>query len=515
LTAGLLPGTVRADVRHTGASMSKRVLTAQVMHETNTFSKVPTDLDSFRRGYFLGENEIPSARRGTRTALGATFEAADKFGWTLSHPVAASANPSGIVTKGTFEHLAGMLLQGVSRAGKLDGALLHLHGAMVVEGYEDGEGELLRRLRAAVGPDLPIIVTLDLHANVSDDMAKLATALIAFRTYPHIDMYERAWQGAELLERVMRGAVKPTTVIARRPLLFALDGGKTQGGPMAELLHRAEALEHDGKALVISVCAGFAPADIRDAGPTVTVTGEGGAAALQVIAESFMDHAWQTRTYRSTMPLTPDAAVKQAKSGESGATKPLVIADVTDNPGSGHYGDATNLLAAMIRADLRNAAFHAIYDADAVRQAERIGVGREGTITLGGRTDPSRGGAPLTLGGKVVALTDGQFIAYGPMGGGVWRNYGLSMLFRVGGIDIVGISNNGQATDLAQLTSLGVEPTRKATIAVKSNHHFRAAFQPIAREVLTVDGGGLGSVTAKPDGYQNIRRPVWPLDQIQ
>jgi microcystin degradation protein MlrC len=491
--------------------MSKRVLTAQVMHETNTFSKVPTDLDSFRRNYFLSENEIPGARRGTRTALGASFEAADKFGWTLTHPVAASANPSGLVTKAAFEHLAGMLLQGVTRASKLDGMLLHLHGAMVAEGYEDGEGELLRRLRDAVGPTIPIVVTLDLHANVTDAMAKLATALIAFRTYPHIDMYERAWQGAELLERTMNGAVKPKTVIARRPLLQALDGGKTQGGPMAELLKRADALERDGKALVVSICAGFVPADIRNAGPTVTVTGEGDEGALQAIAESFMDHAWETRTYRSATHLTPDAAAKQAKAGE-GSGKPLVMADVTDNPGSGHYGDVTNLLAAMLHADLQNAVFHAIYDPDAVRQAERIGVGREGTITLGGKTDPARGGPPLTLTGKVVALTDGQFIAYGPMGGGVWRNYGLSMLFRVGGVDIIGISNNGQATDLAQLTSLGVDPTRKDTIAVKSNHHFRAAFEPIARQVITVDGGGLGSVTGKAEGYKNVRRPVWPLD---
>jgi len=500
------------------APMSHRVLTAQVMHETNTFSKVKTDLDGFRRHYFLNENEIPAARRGTRTALGASFEAAEKYGWTLLHPVAASANPSGLVTDAAFDAICRMLLDGVARAGKLDGLLLHLHGAMVVEGHEDGEGEILRRVRAAIGPDVPIMVTLDLHANVSDDMARLANALIAFRTYPHIDAYERAWQAADLLQRAMTGAARPRTVIARRPQLQGLDGGRTQGGPMAALLARADALERGGKALAISVCSGFMPADIHDAGPTVTVTVDGDDAASlaagQEIAEQFMDHAWETRAYRSVEPLPIDEAMRQAKRGEGG-DKPLILADVTDNPGSGHYGDATNLLRAMIRADLKNAAFHAIFDPEAVLQAEKIGVGRQGTIRLGGKTDPDIGGGPLELTGSVVALTDGCFIAHGPMGGGVWRNYGLSLVFRVGGIDIVAITNNGQANDLGQLTSLGIDPTRKDTVAVKSNHHFRAAFEPIGRKVITVDGGGLGSARGRAAGYHKLRRPIWPLDPLE
>jgi microcystin degradation protein MlrC len=493
--------------------MGKRVLTAQVMHETNTFSKVATDLDAFRRHYFLAENEIPGARRGTRTALGASFEAAEKYCWTLTHPVAASANPSGIVTAAAFESISSLLTQGIERARPLDGVLLHLHGAMVVEGQEDGEGEILRRVRALVGPAVPIIVTLDLHANVSDAMASLASALIAFRTYPHIDAYERAWQGAALLQRAMQGEVRPRTVIARRPMLEGLDSGKTQGGPMAELLARADGLERDGKALAISICAGFAPADIRDAGPSVTVTVDGDDPAGQRIADEFIDHAWKTRAYRSTVPVEIAAAVARAKAGE-GSGKPLVLADVTDNPGSGHYGDATNLLAAMLEAGLQNAAFHAICDPAAVREGEAIGVGREGRLRLGGKTDPAVGGPPLELTGRVVALSDGRFIARGPMGGGVWRDYGLSLVFRVGDIDIVVITNNGQANDLGQLTSLGVDPTVKDTVAVKSNHHFRAAFEPIAREVLTVDGGGLGSAKAQKAGYRRLRRPIWPLDAL-
>src|SRR5438876_1674684 len=210
------------------------------MHETNTFSRVPTDMAAFGRRDFHLENEIPAAFRGTRSALGATFEAADKYGWTLVHPVSANANPSGIVTDDAFEQIGGMILHAAENQGPIDGVLLHLHGAMVVDSYEDGEGELLARLREKLGPEAPIIVTLDLHANVTQQMADNASALIAFRTYPHVDQYERAWQGAELLERAMRGDVTPRTVIARRPLLYGLDRGRHLRGPFAELLARGE-----------------------------------------------------------------------------------------------------------------------------------------------------------------------------------------------------------------------------------------------------------------------------------
>jgi microcystin degradation protein MlrC len=492
--------------------MGYRVLTGGVSHETNTFSMAPTGLDNFRRGTLLTANEIPGARRGTRSAIGATFEAADKFGWTLSHPVVASANPSGKVTNEAYEKLVGMLLDG---ADGIDGALLHLHGAMVTESYEDGEGELLRRLRAKVGPKVPIIVTLDLHGNITELMANSANALIAVRTYPHIDYYERAWQGAELLQRAMNGEINPRTVIARRPMLRGLDGGRTQGGPMRELIDRGEALEAAGRALVVSICAGFTAADIRDIGPSVTVTTDGDDPAGSAIAEEFMDHAWTTREFTAIRHHSIDDAVRYAKASEGKSEKPLIMSDVSDNPGSGHYGDATNLLRAMIAADLQNTAFYAIYDPQAVLDAAEIGVGKDGTITLGGKHDVAAGGAPLTLTGHVVAITDGRFQAFGPMSGGVWKDLGLSMLFRVGGIDIIAITNNSQATDLAQMTSLGCDPTRKYTVALKSNHHFRAAFEPIGREVITVNGGGLGTMIQRQAVFKNVRRPIWPLDKIE
>ncbi len=499
----------------------RRVLTARFMHETNTFSRVATDIALIRRRDFHLENEIPQAFRGTRSALGATFEAADKFGWSLIHPVSANPNPSGIVTDDAFETIAGMILGACEQKGPIDGVLLHLHGAMVSASHEDAEGELLSRLRDQLGPAVPIVATLDLHANVTQRMADGANALIAFRTYPHIDMHERAWQAAELLDRAMRGEVRPRTVIARRPMLHGLDWGRTQEGPMAQLILRGEALEASGAALAVSICAGFALANIHDVGPSVTVTvdaggGDGAIRGAQAIAEEFMDHAWATRDFTTVHMLTVAEAVARARQGRPG-DKPLVIADFTDNPGGGGYGDATALLQGLVDGSVERVAFHAICDPEAVAAGMRAGVGAHIRLAIGGKTDPMVGGGPLSLEGEVVCLTNGKFVAYGPMGGGVERNYGPSMVFRVGGaggIDIIVVTNNGQATDLAQLTSLGVDPTRYTTVAVKSMQHFRAAFEPIARDIVLVDTGALCQVNYTAELFTKVRRPIWPLDPI-
>ena len=494
----------------------KRVLTGRFMHETNTFSVQETDMAVWRRRDFHRDNEIPAAFRGTRSALGATFEAADKYGWTLIHPVSANANPSGIVTDDAFEQIGGMILDAAERQHLIDGVLLHLHGAMVIASYEDGEGELLARLREKLGPGVPVVVTLDLHANVTTRMADNASALIAFRTYPHVDMYERAWQGARLLERAMSGEVRPRTVIARRPMIYGLDRGRHQKGPMAELIARGEALEASGEALAVSICAGFSRSNIRDVGPSVTVTVDmskaGESPQGEKIAEEFMDHAWATRDYESFTLLPVAEAVARARQGQPG-DQPLVVADYTDNPGGGGYGDATAFLKGLVEAQVERVAFHAICDPEAVEAGMRLGIG-PATLTIGGKTDPAMGGGPLTLTGDITCLTSGRFIAYGPMGGGVERDYGPSMVFRVGGIDIILITNNGQAVDLGQFTSLGIDPTRYTTVAVKSMQHFRAAFEPIAREVILVDTGALCSEIYTPELFDKVRRPVWPLDEL-
>ena len=197
--------------------------------------------------------------------------------------------------------------------------------------------------------------------------------------------------------------------------------------------------------------------------------------------------------------------------------KPLVIADYTDNPGGGGYGDSTAVLKGLIDAGCKNVGFHAICDPEAVQQGIKAGVGKAIKLKLGGKTDPKFGGGPIDVEAEVAALTDGKFIAWGPMGGGVRRDYGPCMVLRIGGlngIEVVVITNNGQGNDLGNFTSMGIDPTRKDTVVVKSMHHFRAAFEPIAREVVLVDSKSLCSENFTPEMFKKVRRPVWPFDQI-
>jgi microcystin degradation protein MlrC len=489
---------------------ARRVLVAEFMHETNTFSVQLTDEAAFRSSSCYFDNEIRLAFLGTRTAIGAAFEAADTLGWEVTHPVVAGANPSGRVTDAAFEKFAGLI---VAACERVDGVLLHLHGAMSTQSHDDGEGELLARIRAKLGEAVPVVAVLDLHATLTQKMADNANALISYRTYPHIDQYERTWQAAELLQKAMDCAISPRVAVARRPILYALDGGRTTSPPFAEMLRRADAIEAAGEAHVVSVQAGFSSADIHDIGPSVAVSADDRDRA-QAIAEELMDYAWEQRHF-SSIHFSPLAeAIAKARDGEGTAQKPLVISDYSDNPGSGAYGDATALLKAVLDAGLQNVGFHAICDAQAAREAQAAGVGNSVTLKLGGKVDPSTGGGPLSVTAHVVSLSDGRFIAHGPMGGGAWRNYGLSALLRIGGVELVVISHNGQATDLAQFTSLGLDPTRKSTLIVKSMQHFRAAFEPIAREVVEVDTGALSTRNFRTRGYKNVRRPIFPLDDI-
>jgi microcystin degradation protein MlrC len=522
------------------------VLSGEFAHETNTFCTIPTTIENFhRQTYIVGNDNIVTARKDTRSAIGATIESAEKYGWNLIMNLSATANPSGKLTDDTFETLTDIMLRPLNSESvdesnsnssltnsKIDGIILHLHGAMVSDSYQDSEGEILHRIRSRVGPSIPIVVTLDLHGNITEKMAQNCSSLIAVRTYPHIDFYERALQAAELLQSIMLGEVSPVTVIAKRPMLRGLDGGRTQKGPMIELITRGEALEQskENEILVVSICAGFTAADIYDIGPSVTVTVNIKPATgtdtppqdetvlinnAKQIADEFMDYAWETREYSSVKHLTiPEAIEKFDDFNKTKRHGPLVAAEVTDNPGSGHYGDATNLLKAMVDMNLHNAVFYAIYDPAAVVEGINIGCGNNGIISIGGKHDPNIGGGPLALDGTVVSITNGSFPAYGPMGGGVWFNMGLSIMFRVGGLDIIIISNNGQALDLAHVTSLGCDPVNKSIVVLKSAHHFRAAFGPIASEIVTVDGGGLGSMILKCGNYKNVRRPIWPLDDI-
>ncbi len=492
--------------------MAKRILIAGFRHETNTFSKLPTDMAAFEaRGLHRGA-EIESAYRGTRTEAAAFFDACERYGWTPIPVVVADATPSGKVTRAAFESFTGEILAALDSEGPVDGMLLPLHGAMVTEHAEDGEGALLDAIREKTGPGLPIAATLDLHANVTAKMAEFADILVSYRTYPHIDQYEIATEAAELLARTLAGEIAPKCLVARGAMLDGVDHGRTTApGPMTEVLESAAAFAREPGVLSISINAGFPWADIVDAGPTAVVVGDGGSPRCSEIADALIREIWESRHRRTIETVSVAAAMAKVRAaGPGGGT--VVIADYADNPGGGGYGDSVGLLGGMIEAQLEDAAFATLYDPEAAGICTQAGEGAEVALNLGGKVDP-RFGAPLKITGTVRRLTDGRLTFDGPMNAGVSVNMGPTAVLGVGGIDIVVTSGRFQVYDQQYFKHAGIDPATKSIVSVKSAQHFRAAFGPIAREILVVDdGGGLTSANFKELPYERLRRPIYPLD---
>ena len=496
--------------------MRHNVLSAEFLHESNTFKKGLTELHAFEHHMLMQGDAAITARGAANTEIGGFLDAARDADWRLSHVISALAEPGSPVSGVAYEHVAGTICAAVTaQKGQLDGILLGLHGAMVTEFCEDGEGELLARLRAIVGPDLPIAITLDLHANATPQMAALADIVVSYKTYPHIDMRHAGHQAGKLLERAMSGTVRPSTLRAHRPMLDETNGGRSDAGPVARLYDLARTHEAEPGILAVSVNAGFSDADIAEVGPTVFVTHDqavpGVAVRARAIAESLADGIWQARRHSENTYLEVEDAVTIA-GGFDASAGPLIIADYADNPGSGAYGDATNLLAAMLGAGLTNAAFGPMIDPGAAATLHGHKPGDTVSLLLGGKNDPDFGGGPLPVTGQVIQLSDGDLIGDGPMIGGLHFSFGPSAVLRVGGVDILVVSERGQMLDQQQFKAFGIMPAEKSVVALKSMQHFRAAFEPIAGRVIVCDSGALSTPQMHRRPYKHVPRPIYPLD---
>lgn len=492
--------------------MTFTVFTAEFQHESNTFSRCLADIGAFRARYFYPGDAGVAERGAANTPLAGFLDVGRREGWQVLHAISAGANPSGPVTRAAYEEIAGIILTRLALAkGRVNGILLGLHGAMVAEHCEDGEGELLERIRAIVGPEIPIGITLDPHANVTERMARLATIIVAYKTYPHVDMRDCGVQAATILQRAMTGEIKPVTLREAPPMLEEVTGGRTDIGPMVARIAKARAYEQEPDVFAVSVDGGFGNADIREAGPSVLVTCQGDLERHRAFIRAIAEDMWARRHERITEFLTVEAAVAEAKTYVA-TDGPLVIADYADNPGGGAYGDSTVLLAAMIEARLGNACFGPILDPEAVRDLQRHATGATVTLALGGKTDPRIGGGPITVTGTLVRLSEGAYLGDGPMMGGLKGSFGPTAVLRIGDIEVLVISNVAQMLDLQQFRAFGIEPTTRRVVALKSMQHFRAAFEPIAGKVIVCDSGALCTPDLTKLPYARVRRPIFPLD---
>ncbi len=495
-----------------------RILTAVFKHETNTFSPLPTDLTAYGARCLRYGADVPAYFSGTATEMGAFIDAASTRVWDLVHSVAADATPSGKVTRAAFEQIVSTMEEALRTQGPFDAVLLCLHGAMVTEHVDDGEGELLRRLRAIAGDQLPIGVTLDLHANVTDAMAALANVIVSYRTYPHVDMYETGQRCAELIARTIAGEIDPVCVVARGAMIDAVDHGRTSSpGPMLETLASADRLcAQTHGVLDIGINAGFPWADIESAGPSVVIVADRKAGKVDTasVTQALLQQIWQDRRRTTVTPLPLNQGVAAIQTAlASSADGIVLVADCADNPGGGGLEDSVALLGALIDARIDRLAYGMICDPATLQACLAAGAGARLEVQLGGKSG-GKFKRPLSLQAEVLSVQPGRFTFTGPMSRGIAFDIGATAVLRVGGIDIVVAGSRHQVLDVGFFTHAGLDPASYAVVVVKSSQHFRAAFGPLAREILVIDSAdGLTSFDLKAFGHTQVRRPVYPLDE--
>ncbi len=495
-----------------------RILTACIAHETNTFAVSPTTLDDFRHSALAPSTLAEDAGfpagpallekfAGTRTIHGGYLAAAAENDLALEPLLWCFAQPAGTVQQGAYDFLKALLLDRMREAGPCDGVLLDLHGAMVTDDLEDAEGDLLAAVRAVVG-SVPLVVTLDLHANVTAAMAEHADALIGFDEYPHSDMFERGVEAAALMGRMLRGEVRPATAWRQLPLLTLPPRQCTLAEPMLSLLAKAHALEERPGILNVTLSMGFPFADIRDAGVSVVVTADGDAGLARRAADEMAGAIWEKRD-DFTVTLTPVSEVIAYARQADGL---VVLADGSDNPGGGAPCDGTVILREFLEAGVADAVVAIIADPEAVALAEAAGVGNPVTLDLGGKTDDQHG-APMHLTAHVRLLSDGTFVQRGPMGAGMRAGMGKTAVLVAGGVEVVVTERRIQPLDAALLRSVGIEPAQRRLIALKSAVHFRSTYQEIAARIFDADTPGVHRPDFACYDYRRLRRPIYPLDR--
>jgi microcystin degradation protein MlrC len=462
-----------------------RIAVGGFLHETNTFAPTKANYDDFVHGggwpAMAQGTEVLEVMRYINVGLAGFVEQGDINGWELVPTISCAASPSAHVTKDAFERVAKVMIDGIKAAGQLDAVYLDLHGAMVTEHLDDGEGEILARVRRVIGPDLPLVVSLDLHANVTPQMVEHADALIAYRTYPHVDMADTGRAAAHHLAMLLRTRQRLAKAFRPLPFLIPISWQCTSDQPCKSIYQRLAALQSDAVP-TLSFAPGFPAADFFDCGPSVFAYGRTQAdadAAADEMAKLIVSHEndFDGRIF------TPDEGVRYAMELATRAHKPIVIADTQDNPGAGGDSDTTGMLRALVRNHATRAAIGVICDPASAKAAHGAGKGATVTLGLGGRSGIA-GDAPYKETFIVENLSDGQFVATGPYYGGRDMDMGPSAALRIGDVRVVVSSYRAQLADQSMYRFVGIEPSEQSILVNKSSVHFRADFEPIAEKLI-------------------------------
>jgi microcystin degradation protein MlrC len=488
----------------------RRIAVGQLAQETNHFNPIPTVEADFARGGIRRGPDLLHGWGGTRREVPGFLDVLRAAGH-VAVPTLAAWCPAagGPVARATFEALLGAMLDALRAAGRLDGVLLALHGAMALEDADDAEAEILHRVRAAV-PGVPIGVTLDLHGHVTPAMLQPDVFFVAYREYPHIDMHETGERCARLLLETLAGRRRPVMALARRPMVVSPCGARTPDPPLADLCALARAAEAAGEALHVGLFPVQPWLDVPDLGFAVLVTAEGDAPAADRLAERIADAAWAMRR-RFDPGLTPLEEAIRIGLASPGTT---VIGDVGDAPTGGALADDAGVLRALIAAGApahERPVLLTLHDAAAAAAAHAAGQAARCHFRLGHAVTP---GAPVEIEAEVAALHHGRFEMRdgGATGSGI--DHGPSAVLRLGALRIAVRSAPGNEWDTATYRSLGLEPAAAAIVFVKSPAHFRSAYAPLAARILVADTPGpcRGDTARIP--WRRVTRPLWPLDDL-
>lgn len=489
-----------------------RLVIAMMKHETNTFSPVPTPLESFARGARTVPEDaaVIEAFKGTGSAIAGFLDLAEAEGAEVVTPIAAGAWPSGPVHDDAYAYMTDRICEAV--AAGCDGVMLDLHGAMVTQSLEDGEGALLARLRT-IAPDLPIGVALDMHTNLYADLAENVTVLAGYQTYPHIDSYETGIRAGKATLAALKGEVKPTVAWGNKPMLPHVMRQGTDDFPNSELQEMTRRMEREG-ALCATLFTGFPHADISQAGLSAVVVADGDQAQAEAWRDELLDFAWANRAdfVYKIEPLA-ESLGRASRMTEG----PIVLLDHYDNAASGGTMDCMAVLGGILEAGLEDVAAFAIRDAESAAAMHAAGEGAEVTLDLGGKTEmPAVGlsGKPLKVTGRVKTLSDGLYRNEGPAAKGVLMDMGPTAVLDTGKVEIVITSKNQEPNDLNCMRSLGIEPTAKRYLMLKSRIHYRAGFKRIAAETVECAGEGVCTSDYSSLTFKGVRRPIYPLDDI-
>jgi microcystin degradation protein MlrC len=486
-----------------------RVAIAAFMHESNTFASTPTELRHFEEASLHYGIHLLPEWGDAHHEIGGFIQGCRNHDLEIVPILAAWATPGGAVTTETYEKMLADLLTGLEKAAPFDGLLLALHGAMVCDDFPSADGETMERVRKLLGPDLPIVLSLDMHANISERMVTLPDATVVYRTYPHLDQRERGLEAASLMSRILRKEVRPVQALRKVPLLIHIVQQYTGSGPTKSIMDRVREIADRPGILSASFAPGYIYADVPDMGAAAIVVADGDHRRAEEAATELAEYAFSLREELTAQLPSPEEAVREA----SQIPGLVSLMDCGDNIGGGGPGDSTILFAEILRQGLRNACV-VLYDPEAVAACMASGEGTEISLEVGGKTD-DRHGHPVPITGMIQGIYNGRFVELEPRHGGTrYFDQGMTAVIETdGGHTVMLNSLRIMPCSLRQLTSFGIKPEEMKVIVVKGATAPRAAYEPVSKKVIPVDTPGVTQAGPESFVYHRRPRPLFPLER--